>query len=119
MVLCFFLIVLTNWLYILVISSSTGIIQSVCPPSGPSIIKGRFSKFPWKVWLSILPVSIIMILVMSVVMQFSIHCFFDYPDFLWWFDYLTILFAWSLMFGAYVAWITAERIYYRQSKGME
>ena len=79
----------------------------------------KFPKFPRKVWLSILPVSIIMVLVMSLVMQFSIHCFFIYYDLPWWFDYLTMLFAWSLMFGPYVVWITAEGIYYRQSLGME
>ncbi|MGV8109939.1 hypothetical protein [Methanospirillum sp.] len=71
--------------------------------------------FPRKVWLSILPVCIIMYLVMAVVNHFSIYCFFIYPDLPWWFDYVVMLVAWSLMFGPYVAWITAQVIEYRQS----
>ena len=76
-------------------------------------------KFPKKVWLSLIPVTLLMALVMAVVNRLSLYCFYINPDLPWWFDYVTMITAWSLMFGPYVVWITAEGIYYRQSLGME
>ena len=77
---------------------------------------GMFPKFPRKVWVSLFPVCLVMAAVTALMVPVSLWLYVHSPVPLpWYFCMLWVLAVWSLMFGAYVVWLTTQGIEYSRS----